>query len=374
MKKLYNELLALCTDEARFFYRDDITPAGTHFRTFSYHYASYEDWLQPSALECRGIMFEMINGAPARIASRPMEKFFNLNETPFTMNLDLSKAQYMLAKEDGSLVSTYLDGDRLRFKSKTSIKSEQALAANAMLMDVRHEALVHALLEIAQSGFTANFEYVAPNNRIVLDYAEKALVLLNVRYNDTGEYIPYDDLLSDPVLRQYMVEAYEVPEGDFVKDIKARTGIEGFVFVMDNGLHFKLKTDWYCALHHTKDSINLSDRLFGSIVNNASDDLKAMFSDDPQSVEKIEMFEKIYLKYLSDAIELVNGFYKTNRGKDRKFYAQEAQVASNKAGLPFVFSIIMKAYAGTMTDDDMLTKLNELFMKNVKLFIPKEYI
>lgn len=374
MKELYNDLMALCTDEARFFYRDDTTPAGTHFRTFSYHYASYEDWLQPGALECRGIMFELINGEPVRIAARPMEKFFNLNETPFTMNLDLTKAQYMMAKEDGSLVSTYLDGDILRFKSKTSIKSEQALAANAMLMDVRNEALVHSLLELAQAGFTANFEYVAPTNRIVLDYPEKALILLNVRYNDTGEYIPYDDLISDGVLRQYLVQAFEVPEGDFVKEIKARTGIEGFVFMMDDGLHFKLKTDWYCALHHTKDSINAPDRLFDSIVNNASDDLKAMFSDDATAVAKINQFEAIYMSYLHNALELIHGFYNSNRGKDRKTYAGDAQVACNKVGLGFLFSIVMKAYGGQLDDDTMLTKVNELFMKNVKTFIPKEYI
>ncbi|MFT2622084.1 RNA ligase, partial [Escherichia coli] len=58
------------------------------------------------------MMFELdVDDILVRIASRPMEKFFNLNETPFTMNLDLSKVKYMLAKEDGSLVSTYLDGE-----------------------------------------------------------------------------------------------------------------------------------------------------------------------------------------------------------------------------------------------------------------------
>ncbi|WP_333997418.1 RNA ligase, partial [Pseudomonas aeruginosa] len=68
----------------KFFYKDFTSPFGTQFRIFSYNFASYTDWCLDDALECRGIMFEIDENGPVRIASRPMEKFFNLNETPFT--------------------------------------------------------------------------------------------------------------------------------------------------------------------------------------------------------------------------------------------------------------------------------------------------
>ena len=208
MQELFNNLMELCKDSQRkFFYSDDVSASGRTYRIFSYNYASYSDWLLPDALECRGIMFEMDGEKPVRIASRPMEKFFNLNENPFTMNIDLNDVDYILTKEDGSLVSTYLDGDEILFKSKGSIKSEQALMANGILMNINHHRLRDRLKELAEDGFTANFEFVAPTNRIVLAYQEMKIILLNVRENETGEYISYDDIYKDAILRPYLVES-----------------------------------------------------------------------------------------------------------------------------------------------------------------------
>ena len=367
--------MALCDDETRFFYRDTTSSLGYKYRVFSYHYASYSDWLLPSALECRGIMFELDEDQnPVRIASRPMEKFFNLNETPFTMNLDLSKAQYMMTKEDGSLVSSYVEDDRVRLKSKTSINSEQAVEASSMLADIDNEALANRLIELGNDGFTANFEYCSPTNRIVLNYAEKSLILLNVRDNETGEYIQHEDLMKDSVLRPYLVEVFEVPEGDFVSEIRAKEQIEGYVFVMEDGLRFKLKTEWYTALHHTKDSIINNDRLFECIVNNASDDLRGMFESDPVAMDKITQFESAYLNYLHKALDLVRSFYNENRGRDRKYYALHGQTVAADAGLPFMFSTMMKMYAGSMDDDSLLDSINSVFLKNTKQFTPSAYI
>lgn len=375
MNKLFNELMALCDDETRFFYRDDVSPLGSRFRTFSYHYASYSDWLLPSALECRGIMFEMAEDeTPIRIAARPMEKFFNLNETPFTMNLDFDKIKYMMAKEDGSLVSTYLDIDRIRFKSKTSIKSEQAVFASSMLASIEHEELELALTELAKDGYTANFEYCSPKNRIILNYYKEMLILLNVRDNETGEYVDYEELAKHPVLRKYLVEAFEVPNGEFVERIRAEEQIEGYVFVMEDGLKFKLKTEWYCALHHTKDSIINNQRLFECIVNNAADDLRGMFDADPVALTKINVFEEQYLDFLRNSLSLCKDFYAKHRGKDRKTYAANAQAETNLIGMPQIFGIIMKMYTGDLDDDQLITKLNDVFLKNTKPFIPAEYI
>lgn len=375
MKTLFKNLMALCTDESKFFYRDYESSLGMKYRVFSYNYASYNDWLLPDAMECRGIMFEMSQaGKPLRIASRPMEKFFNLNETPFTMNLDLSKVEYMMTKADGSLVSTYIDKDRVRFKSKSSIHSEQAVFASAMLESLEHQDLRDALYELAMNGYTANFEYVSPANRVVLQYEAKQLILLNVRDNDTGEYVPYDNLMTDGVLRRYLVEAFEVPEGDFVTDIRGREGIEGFVMVMEDGLRFKLKTEWYCALHHTKDSITNNERLFEVVVANGADDLRGMFSTDAFAIEKVEIFETVYRNYLALALTQCQSFYASHRGKSRKEYAGLAQVETKAAGLEMLFGVIMKMYEGTMDVDTLMDSIAKMFLKNSKRYIPKKYL
>ena len=375
MQQMFDNLMALCDNsDRRFFYTDDTSALGTSFRIFSYNYASYSDWMLPDALECRGIMFEMDGDVPVRIASRPMEKFFNLNENPLTMNIDLSKVSYLMAKEDGSLISTYYDGGGVRFKSKGSIKSEQCMAAKGILIDITHAELADRLLELVQNNYTANFEYVAPTNRIVLAYQERELILLNIRDNDTGEYVPYDEIYKDPILRKYLVNQYEVPEGDWVKEVKATQGIEGYVAVMEDGSHFKLKTDWYVVLHTTRDSINSNENLFTAVVEGASDDLKALYADDEYSYKKIEAFEAAYLTAMSDLLNVVQEFYTEYKGRDRKTYAIAAQDAAAKTGYPWLFGPIMSMYINDGFDVDQAAKdIEKLFLKNFENFVPKGY-
>ncbi|UPW39427.1 putative RNA ligase 1 and tail fiber attachment catalyst [Escherichia phage vB_EcoM_ESCO47] len=374
MEKLYNNLMALCegSSDRKFFYADDVSPIGKKYRIFSYNFASYSDWLLPDALECRGIMFELDGETPVRIASRPMEKFFNLNENPLTMYDNLDGVEYLMAKEDGTLVSTYLDGETVRFKSKGSIKSEQAVAATGILLDIDHRELAERLLELTKDGFTANFEYVAPTNKIVLAYQEKKLILLNIRENDTGEYVRYDDIYLDPVFRKYLVERYEVPEGDWVQSVKSATDIEGYVAVMEDGSHFKIKTDWYVALHTTRDSISNPEKLFLAIANGASDDLKAMYADDAYSFEKIEKFEKAYLDFLDRSFYICIDAYDKNKGKDRKMYAIEAQAICKGTNQPWLFGVIMNLYQGG-SKEVIMSSLETVFIKNHKNFIPEGY-
>ncbi|ADJ19543.1 split RnlA RNA ligase 1 and tail fiber attachment catalyst [Acinetobacter phage 133] len=79
--QIYDELMALCADDQNLFYfKDQTTAMGMNVRIFNYHFVSYTDWLKPSALECRGIMFKMVDGVATEILTRPMSKFFNLTE------------------------------------------------------------------------------------------------------------------------------------------------------------------------------------------------------------------------------------------------------------------------------------------------------
>ena len=375
MKELFTNLMNLCAncEKGKFFFKDVQSPFGHTFRIFSYNYASYTDWLEPDAMECRGIMFEMEGETPVRIVARPMEKFFNLNETPFTMGLDYSKVELVMAKEDGSLISSYVENDRLGLKSKGSIYSSQCLEAMQILMASENDALHQRLLELAKDGYTCNFEYVSPTNRVVLAYQNKALVLLNVRHNDTGDYVPYPEIFKDGILRQYLVKAVEVDTSSdaFIKQIQDLEGIEGFIFVLEGGLKFKLKTKWYSALHHTKDSINNNERLFESVVAGASDDLRGMFATDEWAIQKIGIFERIHLDYLAMAIQTIESLRTKLVGKDRKDYAMTAQVEL-KAN-PGLFGIIMQAYDKGLEIETLVEKINSVFLKNIKGFIPKEY-
>ena len=105
--KIFHDLMKLCDTSDSFFHKDETIGHQEHgfktFRMFNYRLCSYSDFLNDNALECRGIMFEMDEeGNPIRLASMPMHKFFNVNENPFTENVDFSETTHAMVKEDGS--------------------------------------------------------------------------------------------------------------------------------------------------------------------------------------------------------------------------------------------------------------------------------
>lgn len=378
MQKLFDDLMDLCVngDRTKFYFVDVKSPYETVFRIFNYNYASYTDWLKPGALECRGLMFEMDGETPVRIASRPMEKFFNLEETPFTMGLDFSEIELVMAKADGSLISSYSDGGQLCLKSKGSIGSEQAYFASQVINKLEYEDFAARVKELTEAGYTFNMEYVAPTNRVVLAYDKQALILLNVRNNETGEYVPYADLFKDAALRPFLVESYNVPVGDFVDSIRKTEGIEGFVFSMKSGLKFKLKTDWYCSLHRTKDSITKNEALFGTVVSGGVDDLKGMFAGDTYAIDKINEFEKVHLTYLRTSIDFITALFEAHKGKDRKDFVQAVQVVLNKEGIAkkILFGLVMSYYEKGIDYETIVEKLNVCFIKNWRSFVPEAYL
>ncbi|ADO19582.1 RNA ligase A [Escherichia phage CJ20] len=370
MIELYDNLMKLCaeSDKGKFFYTDFVSPFETKFRIFSYNYASYSDWLLDDALECRGIMFEMDDNGPVRIAARPMEKFFNLGENPMTMDLNLDEVVLVTAKADGSLVSTYMDQTNIAFKSKGSIKSSQAAESLQVFKQPHREAFRARVTEITEAGYTCNMEYVAPTNRIVLPYQERDLILLNVRHNETGEYIPYPELFKDAALRPFLVEAYDLVS---IENVRGMKEIEGFVYELASGQKFKLKTEWYCALHHTKDSINNNERLFEVVVAGGADDVIAMFTGDDYAREKVNAFTIVHLDYLSNTLGLLLDAQKQLAGKDRREFAIKGQELCKP--YPGLFSVLMNTYQRPQETEQTIAQINKVFLKNHKLYIPSDY-
>jgi len=91
-QELYDNLMMLCNGDETFFYSDKVLKPGNyaegHFRIFNYRLASYQQWLQPDALECRGVMFLMDTtfSKPVALVSWPFEKFFNFREVTSDIN------------------------------------------------------------------------------------------------------------------------------------------------------------------------------------------------------------------------------------------------------------------------------------------------
>lgn len=361
---MYNSLCKLAENPENTFTKIDVTSSmQTKFVIFSYHIASYSDWLYPYSLESRGIMFEMDeNNNPIRIACRPMQKFFNLYENPFTEELLDNEIQYVFAKEDGSLISTFLDKGELFVKTKASLFSQQALDAQKWLYDPKRKPLFNAIKEYTELGYTVNMEWVSPDNRIVLSYEEPRLIVLNIRNNITGEYIPREELLKDGQISQYLVDAYAIGNlQNILDEVKDMKNEEGFVIWKNDKPYCKIKCPWYIHLHSVKSSIASDKNLWESVAEGVTDDIKVLFEADPLAVKRISDFELMYKKSFSSIYNTVISVYNQLQGLSRKDYAIKSQSILNNEN-PKLFGIVMRLYL-TGPDDELLNSIKDHLVK-----------
>lgn len=326
------------------------------YRVFCVRLASYAEFKLKNALESRGIMFLVDNilNVPIDLVCRPPEKFFNYNENPYTIfNRDiLYDIICSEVKVDGSLISTYTDiHGSLQLKSKTSVNSDVQKAARKTLCSF-HE-LKKDLEIVTKQGWTVNLEYTSMTNRIILEYQNDMLTVLNIRNVYTGEYMPISEIHKYKGITQHLVEHNPKSFTDAIQDAKERNRTfndvvqelkkeqqkEGYIVKLP-GLQFKLKNDWYCEKHSAKDAISSNRKLFELIINEKIDDYIPLFYDTPSVINRINRFQEVYSHEYNKMIQWTTDFYESNKHLEIKEYAQE--VRNSNCSLAFsgiVFSL-----------------------------------
>lgn len=373
IKSLFDNLMNLCSDDNNtFFFVDTTSSMQSKFRIFSYYIASYSEWLKPDALECRGIMFELDdNNNPIRIAARPPKKFFNLFENPFTEDIKDDQVGLAFKKEDGSLISSFIDKGEVFLKSKGSLFSQQVLDAQKWLYDERRKPLLECLKWYAENGITINMEWVSPDNRVVLTYEESRLIILNARNNITGEYIDLEDLVKDQTINQYMVDNHPFETiNELIEEVQELKDQEGYVVYDSKGAEpvFKIKCPWYVHLHSVKSSVSSDKNLWEAVAEGVSDDIKALFETDKASLDRIAKFESVYKKQFSFVYKTAIGIYNKLRGNSRKDYAIESQSILNEIGYPQLFNIIMRLYLNG-PDESIVDLIKEHLVKFIDVYL-----
>lgn len=372
---LYANLMALCAESTQnkdncFFYIDQ-KRMGHLFRIFMYRLARYTDFQKPGALSCRGLMYAMDESMmPTHCASYPMDKFFNKDENPSTMDLDYRELRAVYPKHDGSLISTYMIGDEVYVKSKGSLGSIQAVAAENYITE--HPALKKELADLGEMGFTVNMEYCAPDNRIVLPYAHPVLHIIDVRINDSGYTFYPHEWLNDLVMRRTYPEVLNrmIPalgqkvigrnEQQLIDGIPKMESIEGYVVLTRASKRVKIKTEWYQIRHKLKDSVTNPKALLEAIITEQVDDIRVMFIGD-EITQKIisDMEDKVMPKY-NALLADVAAFHAENKNLTRKDYAIKA-TGLNDGRL----SLYMNLFLNKEND------YNEWVLKNYEQFIGK---
>lgn len=350
---IFNDLMNLTATNDAFMWKDFKSVGGGTFRIFTYRLASYTDFLSPSALECRGTMFEISKhdhdtGSYLRVASRTPQKFFNAYENPFTMydkTTLSSEISVVMDKLDGSIISTFMDVDFVvRTKSHGSLDSEHAYNSTALLH--KDKEFYEEVFQAEMFGYTVNMEYTSPEFRIVLPYQEDDLTVLNLRHRANGSLLIGKELEAQfPLLyaRSVFAKYGEIDSTfpmhetlyDSIEAVRTITDIEGYVLILNDGRMCKIKTDWYSALHFTKDSINVDSRLYEAVIAGGSDDLKQLFGTDPYSLKKIEKMEQLVFSCYNKLVHDVETFVEANKHMERKDYALKVQAElPNELGKP----------------------------------------
>lgn len=334
MIELYKNLMKLCNNNDCFHYRDHKSIAGGLYRIFGYRIASYNDFLADDALHCRGIMFEIKeDGTYVRVASRPMHKFFNAFENPFTMFDDHTIIETVYDKLDGSMINTFIDVDgKLYCKSHESLSSDHAILANKLLRNDKD--LYNEIYLLATNGYTVNMELTSTKLRIVLPYQEDKLTILNIVCNETGyifepdNYEMFGDIIYRNSVKKVVIKNNSLK--NFYDEVKKQTNFEGYIVKTTKGVICKIKTDWYCMLHANKSSIGSDKQLFNLALNNKCDDLRQLFLDDQFVQDRISLFESVVSKWYNKLQKQVDEFYNKFKNLSKKEYALQLQADLTK--------------------------------------------
>ena len=228
--------------------------------------------------ELRGLM---VDEATGEILARPFQKFWSAAERG-AAGTDWSERHIVLPKLDGSLVFPLRDGWATKGGPTSTSAKASALAAEA-------EPAVRALLARTRtdedgSPCTPCFEYIGPDNRIVIGYARRRLVLLTVRRIADGQYWSYERMAaahaeaqgeSGPDERVGIVEPVDRLDGldpgatDYRLRLCDRVAAwpgdeEGVVLAFEpSGHRVKIKSREYIALHRARDDYSRENRVLG---------------------------------------------------------------------------------------------------------------
>lgn len=315
----YEECRRICDEHDNFlFYEVKHQVDGFTVSVFNYRLANWTHFETPiegeniKAYELRGLTFVWNKDGTLYDRYLLLDKFFNLDQVPdsaYSVVKDY-KIKNIYNKEDGSIASfVRLPNGKVMGRSKTSFESEQAIEVQKIYeRDPNIKEFVDFCMD---ENIIPIFEFVSPQNRIVVPYANTDLILLRLRDNKTGEYLDIDDY-SEHLDGITVAESEETTLDDLLKVKDIIEGKEGWIVQFENGKMVKLKTKWYLNLHGLyTNEINRENDIIRMIIEETIDDVISELNDPIKSKEVEEIIEIVnkYIVNVSISIDnLVNNF------------------------------------------------------------------
>lgn len=293
------------------------------YTVLDYIYAGVSTFDNPYARECRGIKFDS-NGY---LIARPFHKFFNLNEKEETMfeNQDWTEPFTLFNKWDGSMIHPALVNGELVFMTRKGV-TDVALQA---MRECEYDA--DDMISLIKAGYTPIYEFISPNNKIVIHYDEARLVPLNLRHRETGEYSSGFSETDGPIGDHCNGSIEEI-----LASIKSSPTLEGTVIQFHKSKRFiKFKADDYCALHRVIDETAAEKRVLALVMDDKLDDVIPLIA--PERGVHLKKYADVVNMALVHKAEDMRHFLTTRRPLEQKDFAMSVQKHIPKMEQAFYF-------------------------------------
>lgn len=262
---------------------------------------TYEDVWNNWYYQTRGCVIDL---EEMKLVSASMPKFFNINEKPHTSFANVVRKSNngkvtKYVKQDGSCITMSFE-DIWMVTTPGSFESKQVLWAKEYL-EKKHKLFLNHVKE-KMPHLTFIFEYVGPENRVVVFYKESDMVLLQVIDTRTGYIYTYEEMLR--IANQFGFTPCSIVEDDIetlmiekdnAEKYKADS-IEGWVIRIDSSNEtflVKLKCTDYVQMHHMISNVLNPKWVYESMLDETLDDNIAMIENDEVKKIVVRMKEKI---------------------------------------------------------------------------------
>ena len=365
----YEQALELCSGEDAPFYESKMVVDGFNVSVFNYRLAQYKDFANPipdkpelKGYEMRGLTFVFNEDGSLFNRYVLLEKFFNLNQVPDSLYSVVKnyKIKFVNNKEDGSIASFIkLPNGKVIGKSKMGFDNDQADGINRVYKTNKEvKSLVDWSLD---NNIVPVFEYVAPNNRIVLRYPSEELILLRLRDNVTGKHIDIRDHLDKVGSIRVSPFEDEIKDLDQLIELTAtQVDKEGSIVTCEdeNGrdFFFKIKTPWYMSLHGLlTDDLYREHIIIGYILDDKIDDILGQIPEDEKEAHiRINKIVDIVKKSISDKVSEIEKDYRqyVSMNISKKDYAINHR--KNNPNFGFVMNMVKADDLKKMSKEEIL--------------------
>ena len=229
-----------------------------------------------------------------------IHKFFNHKENEL-VQFPLSNKLEIVEKIDGSLIIPIIINDKIYFRTKGTLFSEQAKKCNEIYQN--KDNYIKLIKDLYVKNLQPLFEFTHPDYKIVVDYPID-LKLIQIRNLNTGEYLNYEDMKF--IANEYNISIPSKKEIDYHTLLnlqKTEKYIEGFV-VKDKNLNGhdsfqKFKTEWYYEKHKLLENITRTDIIIKYILTEQIDDILSKINNNDLKIEIYNIINKFTYQYNS---------------------------------------------------------------------------